>query len=86
LIEQRVLNTIINLGSGEGHSLLGVVDTVKVVTGNPLELVFRPSRRADVPRLVLDIGRLRDLGLHYTRSLEDGIRAYVDLLASSDGL
>ncbi|KQU46012.1 hypothetical protein ASG67_15515 [Sphingomonas sp. Leaf339] len=83
LIEQRVRNTIVNLGSGEGHSLLEVVATVKKVTGCALELVFRPSRPVDVPRLVLNISRLRDLGLHHARSLEHGVRTYVDVLASA---
>lgn len=85
LIEQGVRNTTVNLGSGEGHSLLDVVETAKAVTGCPLELIFRPSRPVDVPRLVLDISRLRDLGLHRARSLESGIRTYVDLLAMPRG-
>lgn len=84
LIGQRVTNTTVNIGSGEGHSLLDVVDIVKAVTGRPLELSFRPGRSVDVSRLVLDIDRLRGLGLHQARPLESGVRAYVDWLTKVD--
>lgn len=86
LIEQDVRNTIVNLGSGHGHSLLEVVDTVTRVADRPLKLLFQPGRSVDVPRLVLNMDRLRDLGLHQARSLESGVRAYVELLADAGTL
>ena len=76
LIEANMHGIIVNIGSGEGQSLLEIVATIEQVTGKELELIFRPSRPVDVPRLVLDVDRLRAIGLHHTRSLKDGIIAY----------
>ncbi|WP_085809955.1 NAD-dependent epimerase/dehydratase family protein [Sphingomonas sp. TZW2008] len=76
LIEQEVLGTIVNIGSGAGHSLLDVVATVEAATGRRIALNFTPARAADVPRLVLDIARLRALGMDHARPLAAGVRAY----------
>jgi UDP-glucose 4-epimerase len=75
LIERGIEGTC-NIGSGEGHSLLDVVRIVEQVTGRHVPLEFRPARAADVPRLVLDVGRLQNIGLHRSRPLQDGIRSY----------
>jgi UDP-glucose 4-epimerase len=80
LIEQDVANTTLNLGSGIGYSLMEVVETVEAVTGRRPVLVHRPARAVDVPRLVLDVSRLRALGLLHTRPLAEGIRAYAHWL------
>jgi UDP-glucose 4-epimerase len=76
LIAQDVAGTTLNLGSGTGHSLLEVVDTVEAVVGRRPVLLHKPARAVDVPRLVLDIDRLRVLGLQRARPLAEGISAY----------
>lgn len=80
LIEHDVRGTIVNIGSGTGHSLIEVVRTVEDVTGRRIALDFKPARAADVPRLVLDIARLRALGLDHARPLADGVRDYAAAL------
>ena len=75
LIERGVEGTL-NVGSGEGHSLLDVVRIVEEITGKVVPLDFHPARAADVPRLVLDVERLRGTGLYRSRPLSDGIRDY----------
>jgi UDP-glucose 4-epimerase len=52
-----------NLGSGEGHSVLQVIEVARQVTGHPLPVRVRPRRPGDPPVLVADIGRAyADLG------------------------
>lgn len=85
MIEGGVRDTVVNVGSGVGHSLLEVVDFVRHATGRRLDLVFHPSRGVDVPYLVLDITRLRALNMDHARSLEQGIYDYVAELGMSDG-
>jgi UDP-glucose 4-epimerase len=80
LIERDMRGMIVNIGSGTGHSLLDVVRTVEAATGRAIALDFRPARAADVPRLVLDIARLRALGLDHARPLADGVRDYAAAL------
>lgn len=79
LIERDSEGTI-NVGSGEGYSLLEVVRIVEQVTGRGIPLSFRPARAVDVPRLVLDVGKLRDMGLHRSRPLAQGIRDYAQAI------
>jgi UDP-glucose 4-epimerase len=76
LIAQDVAGTTLNLGSGTGHSLLEVVDTVEAVVGRRPVLLHKPARAVDVPRLVLDVDRLRALGVQRARPLAEGISAY----------
>lgn len=76
LVAQDAVGMTLNIGSGEGHSLLDVVRIVEQVTGRSMPLNFLPARPADVPRLVLNVERLRQMGLHQNRPLEDGIRQY----------
>ncbi len=85
LIERDTAGTTLNIGSGAGHSLLDVVRIVEHVTGRPVPLAFKPARAADVPRLVLDVARLRDMGLHHSRPLTDGVRDYAASLGMIDG-
>lgn len=85
LIESEVRGLTVNLGSGVGHSLVELVDIVRRVTGRPLDLLFHAARAVDVPRLVLNVSRLRDLGFDYSRSLESGIREYAAELGIVDG-
>lgn len=50
---------VFNAGSGEGTSILEIVDHIGSVLGEPLSPVFKPGRNFDVPRAVLDISRTR---------------------------
>lgn len=86
LIERGVQGTTLNIGSGEGHSLMDVVRIVEQVTGQEVPLEFRPARAADVPRLVLDVERLRGMGVYRSRPLSEGISDYAAMfgLATDD--
>lgn len=56
-LAQRVLN----IGSGRGRSLNEVAAAVERVSGRPLERTRTPARPGDVPAVVLDIARARDI-------------------------
>lgn len=76
LIEREVDEGIVNIGNGVGHSLLEVVADVESALGRQVELEFRPARSADVPRVVLDISRIRSLIDFNPRPLKAGINDY----------
>jgi UDP-glucose 4-epimerase len=80
LIEGGVSGMTVNIGSGVGHSLLDVVAAVEHATGRPVPLEFGHARAVDVPRLVLDVSRLKAMGLHQARTLDQGIAAYLAAL------
>lgn len=77
---------IFNIGSGEGLSILNVLNAIERLVGYPLHTEFRPARAFDVPSNVLDISKARahlkwepqtafDAGLARTASWIRGIGA-----------
>ena len=74
-----------NAGSGEGASVREIVDLAAEVTGTDLQPVFKPGRGFDVPRVVLDIARIRAAtGWAPATSLRDGMRESWDWISSID--
>ena len=72
--------TVLNVGSGIGRSVLEVVDAVCAALGRrPAAIVHKPARQADVPANVLDITRIR-AALGWTPRTEwmDGLRRTAD--------
>jgi UDP-arabinose 4-epimerase len=64
-------STALNIGTGEGHSVLDVVAVVESVTGRALGKQFFPRRPGDAPVLVADPSRARELlGWTASRSLQ----------------
>jgi UDP-arabinose 4-epimerase len=65
-------SAVLNLGTGEGHSVMEVLAEVETVTGRPLPRKYGPRRPGDPPSLVADPTRaLRVLGWKARRSLND---------------
>lgn len=63
---------VYNLGSGEGTSVIEVIETARRVTGRLIEVRFGPPRPGDPKGLVADITRARrELGWEPRRSLSD---------------
>jgi UDP-glucose 4-epimerase len=55
--------THINLGNGQGYSVLEVIEAARQVTGKPIEARLEPQRPGDPSRLVADAAKaLRVLG------------------------
>ena len=66
----------VNIGTGEGISVADFTELARRACGPDGEIVRDlPDRRDDPPKLVADIGRLRDeVGFIPQHSVEDGIR------------
>lgn len=64
-----------NLGSGIGHSIIQVLDTIKLVLGESLIVDYLPGRPVDVPINILDISRYEnDYGSINALDLYSGIK------------
>ena len=76
LAEGRTLETVYNLGSGDGVSVRQIMDTVAEVTGIAFHPESGPRRPGDPARIVAS-GELaaRDLGWGMRHSLEDMVRS-----------
>jgi UDP-glucose 4-epimerase len=54
-------STAINLGNGQGYSVLEVIDAARRVTGREIEVVFGPRRAGDPSHLVADAKKAREV-------------------------
>lgn len=64
----------LNIGSGQGASLLGIISIIEKITGNSIACDFQPSRCFDVPVNVLDITKAFEvLNWQPKVSLQEGI-------------
>lgn len=72
---------VFNIGSGRGHSLLEIVESLEAALGRPLERRHSAGRAFDTPVNVLDIARAeRELGWAPKVPLDEGIRRTLDWL------
>lgn len=70
---------VFNVGSGRGHDLLQVVQTIEVLSGKSLRTRFRPARPADVPVSILDTSlAASELDWQPTTSFEEGLAMTID--------
>jgi UDP-glucose 4-epimerase len=57
------MSTLCNLGTGQGHSVLEVIDAARALTGKPIAVEMGARRAGDPPRLVAAAARAaRELG------------------------
>lgn len=67
-------SAILNIGSGQEHSLLEICDIISDNSPRPLEVQFDSGRTFDVPRSYLDISRAAEiLGWQPHIDINDGI-------------
>lgn len=73
-----------DIGSGESISIRHFVETVKRLTGSSTKFVFGalPYRDGEVMHSVANVAALRALGWRCRYSIEDGLRAVIDLESS----
>ncbi len=73
-----------NAGSGEGASVNRIVQLTSHITGHDLQPVYKSGRGFDVPRIVLDIGRIHHaVGWSPQIPLDQGIRDSWDWMLHS---
>ncbi len=63
----------INVGTGEDHTILELAAMLRDVVHPGAELVFDPSKPDGMPRKVLDVTKLHNLGWHHRIPLHEGI-------------
>ena len=59
-LEQEQINSIYNLGNGNGYSVREVIETVKKVSGRKIAAVDLPRRPGDPARLVASSEKIRE--------------------------
>ncbi|MBL8056577.1 MAG: NAD-dependent epimerase/dehydratase family protein [Anaerolineales bacterium] len=76
---QAVDRLVINVGSGHAASVRELVDAVREVTGQPLDVIYSQSDSAGVSRMRADLTLAgQTLGFHPRTSLTEGLRLTID--------
>jgi UDP-glucose 4-epimerase len=74
LVELADVPPVLNLGSGVGTRLDTLIELVERTVGRKLRTHFEPVRPTDLHRVVLDVGRLRELVPLDPTTMIDGMR------------
>lgn len=81
VLESGTKETIFNVGSGEGISLLRLIDIMRNITGKEVIPDFVPSNGVYISRIVLDISKIKqETGWFPSTSLHEGIKKTWDWL------
>lgn len=84
LFEHRGPSRIFNMSSGQGHSILELLQVIERVFGSRIDIKFMPSRSFDVPVNVLSSERLEsETGWTHKVSLDEGISRYIEWFRNS---
>ena len=68
-------SSVINLGTGRGHSVLEVVDATRRMTGRPVDVTLGPRREGDPPAVWADVSKARAvLGWQALHGLDEIVR------------
>jgi UDP-glucose 4-epimerase len=80
-LERKADERVFNVGSGRGHSLNQLIDSIENVTGRVADRRYLPGRQLDVPANVLSIARARKL-LDWSPKItfESGLAKFADWL------
>lgn len=82
----RPLNVVMNVGSGVGTSLSGLLSDIETITGNVAEVQRQPPRRHDVASIVLDCSLARELiQWNAGKGLLEGIAESLSMLIRTPG-
>ena len=83
LVSRPAEPSVVNVGSGIGHSLTEVVDLINEISGGRLAVRRLPPREFDVPAIVLDIARLKTLIPFDPLPLAAGVRRILETAGAS---
>jgi len=86
MTEGATEHDLYNLGSGAGHTVAEVLDSLRRVTGIDFAVEERPTPPTFVDKVVLDTSRYRaEFGDRPLTSLDDGIRKTFEEMKEETG-
>ena len=81
----KAISGVFNVGTGAGLTLRDILSQIAVAAGQEPTVSWLPSRSFDVPRIVLDSGKLRAAtNWRVVTGFEEGVARTTDWLRNSD--
>lgn len=75
LMDTYSSDTHINVGTGEDLSIRSLAETIREIVHPDAKLVFDTTKPDGMPRKVLDVAKLHELGWKHTTDFRDGVSA-----------
>lgn len=76
LLNKNVRNTVINIGSGKGHTINEIISILENASGKKINVVHSSSRDNDVKSIILDISKLNKIVQHRQVNIACAISDY----------
>ncbi len=80
MIKMDIKNETINIGSGVGTSINQIIKIVEEISGIELKIENAPSRKDDVPKMILDTTRLHNFVKHEDCTIREGIIKFYQIV------
>lgn len=80
LLEKNVSNTTLNIGSGVGASINDIIQVLRDVVSEEVQVEYQPARKVDVSHMILDTTHLKQyVNVEFTSLVEGVTRFYRDV-------
>lgn len=80
LLEKDVCNTTLNIGSGVGASINDIIQVLRDVVSEEVQVEYQPARKVDVSHMILDTTHLKQyVNVEFTSLVEGVNRFYRDV-------
>lgn len=80
LLEKGVCNTTLNIGSGVGASINDIIQVLRDVVSEEVQVEYQPARKVDVSHMILDTTHLKQyVNVEFTSLVEGVTRFYRDV-------
>lgn len=80
LLEKDVCNTTLNIGSGVGASINDIIQVLRDVVSEEVQVEYQPARKVDVSHMILDTTHLKQyVNVEFTSMVEGVTRFYGDV-------
>lgn len=80
----KPLNDIVNIGSGEGRTILDIIEAIEQCVGRPVKFAYADERPTDSPSNVLDVRKAKALiGWEPRTDFAEGMRRTVEAFTAS---
>lgn len=77
-LENKLLDYLYNVGTGEDLTIKELAETIQKITGHQGEIIWDSTKPDGTPRKLMDIRKMHELGWKHKVKLEEGIKKTYD--------